>query len=241
MLRLAFIVALALLLSGCGAEETSAPGEPEPAPPAATAEGPPEEPTTFALYRVGSGEVVPEHHQVLHTDAVGRAAVEALIGEPPLALSIADGTADVTLLTTPDSDGLAELTFTLTQFPSIERVRVNGGEPLTRDDFPDVTPVILVDRPAAGAKVGSPLRLRGSASVFEATVQLRLVTADGDVLFEGFTTATEGAPGRGTFAVDIPFTASGRATLTAFELSAADGSEQHAFEVPLQLAPSAAP
>jgi hypothetical protein len=237
MPRLALIAALALALAGCGGgEEASAPGEPRTAPPVAEPAHE-EQMTTFAVYVVQDGVITPEHRQVPHTAAVAGAAVEALLGDPPVALTIADGTADVTIPTGPRPSELAELVFTLTQFPTVERVRVNGGEPLTRDDFPDVTPAILVDQPAAGATVTSPLRVRGSASVFEATVQLRLETAGGEVLFADFTTATEGAPGRGTFAVDIPFTASGPVTLTVFELSAADGSEQNLFVVPLALSP----
>jgi hypothetical protein len=50
-------------------------------------------------------------------------------------------------------------------------------------------------------------------------------------------TASEGAPGRGTFAVEIPFAATGPGKLVAFEPSAHDGSEQHASEVPVVLTP----
>jgi hypothetical protein len=96
---------------------------------------------------------------------------------------------------------------------------------------------IVIESPAEGETVTSPLRVSGTASVFEANVILRLVAEDGTVLFENFVTATEGAPGRGTFAREIAFTASGPATLVAFEPSAADGSELHKVEVPLLLRP----
>jgi hypothetical protein len=108
-------------------------------------------------------------------------------------------------------------------------------------DQPEATPgpqaPIVIESPTEGATVSSPLHVAGTASVFEANVILRLVAEDGTVLFENFVTATEGAPGRGTFAREIAFTASGPATLIAFEPSAADGSELHKVEVPLLLRP----
>lgn len=102
---------------------------------------------------------------------------------------------------------------------------------------PAAAALIVVESPAPGETVTSPLRVAGTASVFEATVWLRLVGEDGAVLFEMFTTATEGAPGRGTFEALMPFSTSGPATLVAFSPSAADGSEQHKVEVPIRLAP----
>lgn len=108
-------------------------------------------------------------------------------------------------------------------------------------DQPEATPgpqaPIVIESPSEGATVSSPLRVAGTASVFEANVVLRLVAEDGAVLFENFVTATEGAPERGTFEREIPFSASGPATLVAFSPSAADGSEQHKVEVPLLLRP----
>lgn len=259
-----------LVLAGCGGgEKSSSPGTVTTAP-----EPPAEATTSFTAYFLSGEQVTPAYREAPETEAVGRAAVEALLAGPTdpgltttvpegtelLGLEIADGTAVVNLSSQFESGGgslsmlarLAQLTFTLTQFPAVERVvlelegeRVSafGGEgvlvdePLTRDSFPDLMPTILVDRPAIGEPVTSPIQVRGSASVFEATVQIRLTDAAGTVLFEDFTTATEGAPGRGTFALDVPFIASGPATLTAYTISAADGSEQDNVDVPIELVP----
>lgn len=62
----------------------------------------------------------------------------------------------------------------------------------------------------------------GEASVFEATVSYEW-RQSGHVVKSGFTTATEGAPGRGAWhaTVDVP---AGRYLLRAFESSAKDGS-----------------
>ncbi|MEG3070924.1 MAG: Gmad2 immunoglobulin-like domain-containing protein [Candidatus Syntrophopropionicum ammoniitolerans] len=42
--------------------------------------------------------------------------------------------------------------------------------------------------------MGSPLGVSGSARVFEAGVNIRLVDDHGEILAEGFTTANEGRP-----------------------------------------------
>jgi germination protein M len=175
-----------------------------------------------------------------------------------LGLEVADGTATVDLSREFESGGgtlsmtarLAELVFTLTQFSTVDRVQLElegepvsvfGGEgividdPLTRGDFPDLTPIILVEEPALGETVSSPVQVSGTASVFEATLRVRLVGPAGEALWEDTVTATEGAPGRGTFSVGIPFSAIGPGAVVAFSPSAADNSEQHKVEVPVEL------
>ncbi|MEX0674146.1 MAG: Gmad2 immunoglobulin-like domain-containing protein [Gaiellaceae bacterium] len=177
-----------------------------------------------------------------------------------LGLDVADGTATVDLSREFESGGgslsmtarLAELVFTLTQFSTVDRVQLElegepvsvfGGEgividePLTREDFVDLMPIILVERPALGETVSSPVQVRGTASVFEATLHVRLVGPGGEEIRDEVVTASEGAPGRGTFSVEIPFSASGAGIVEAFTLSAADGSEQHGVQVPVELAP----
>ncbi|MBD0339068.1 MAG: GerMN domain-containing protein [Thermoleophilia bacterium] len=181
-------------------------------------------------------------------------------GTTLLGLEVAGGTATVDLSREFESGGgslsmlsrLAQLVFTLTQFSTVDRVVLElegepvealGGEgvlvdePLTRDDFPDLTPLILVERPALGQTVTSPVRVSGTASVFEATLQVRLIGPDGEMLGDEVVTASEGAPGRGTFAVELPFSATGPGTVEAYTISAADGSEQHNIQVPVRLAP----
>jgi hypothetical protein len=181
-------------------------------------------------------------------------------GTALLGLDVAGGTATVDLSREFESGGgslsmlsrLAQLVFTLTQFSTVDRVVLElegepvealGGEgvvidhPLTREDFADLTPLILVERPALGETVTSPVRVSGTASVFEATLQVRLIGPAGETLGDEVVTASEGAPGRGTFSVELPFAASGEGVVEAYTLSAADGSEQHNVAVPVRLAP----
>lgn len=100
---------------------------------------------------------------------------------------------------------------------------------------PAPLPAILVESPAAGASVRSPLRVYGSANTFEAQFRLRLVTARGVRLFDIPVHATSGTGTRGRFDVTVWFTASGPATLTAYEVSMRDGSMVNVSETPVRL------
>jgi hypothetical protein len=94
---------------------------------------------------------------------------------------------------------------------------------------------ISVERPASGAHVPDTFHVSGTASVFEATLVVQLVR-DGAVIAKQTVTASEGAPGRGTF--DATFTARpGPVTVSAFAPSAADGSPQHQVDVPVTIGP----
>jgi germination protein M len=85
--------------------------------------------------------------------------------------------------------------------------------------------------------VSDELRVAGSANTFEATVNLELIDAHGDVLAEDFVTATSGSGTRGTFdhVLPIPEGATGPATLVAFEMSARDGSRSNMVRVPVTI------
>lgn len=147
---------------------------------------------------------------------------------------------------------VAQVVYTLTQWSFVggvtielegEPVEAIGGEgvparELKRADFTSVLPPIFIDPPLTSAS--SPLRVAGSASVFEANVSFRL-EANGETLAEGFTTAAEGAPGRGAFSAVLDFDVDEPtdATLLAFEVSAADASETNVVRVPVRLCPSA--
>lgn len=240
-------------------------GETLPPPPA------PGESTSFGVFFLRNGQVAPVFWAVPTTEAVATAALEALFAGPNPeeaaagvetaipdgtelgSIQISGGVAAVDL--SPEFDALrepasmnpslAQITFTLTQFPTIRRVWVavqgepvgSQARPMTRATFPKLVPLILVEHPALGEEVSSPMRVSGTASVFEATLRVRLQDPDGKTLWEDTVTASEGAPGRGTFAVDIPFIEEGPATIVAFSPSAKDGSEQHAYAVPVVLAP----
>jgi hypothetical protein len=103
---------------------------------------------------------------------------------------------------------------------------------------------IVVASPEPGASVSSPVTISGTASVFEGTVQLRILDADGEEIASAFTTASAGAPERGDFSEDVEFSVD-RAqdgVIEAFEQNVAspeEGPERELFtvDVPVQLKP----
>ena len=64
---------------------------------------------------------------------------------------------------------------------------------------------ILVKEPLANTRVRSPLTISGEASVFEAALNWQVTDTAGRVLASGFTTATVGAPAKGTFSITATY------------------------------------
>ena len=64
---------------------------------------------------------------------------------------------------------------------------------------------ILVKEPLANAKVRSPLSITGEAMVFEAALIWQVTDTAGRVLASGFTTASAGAPAKGTFSITATY------------------------------------
>ena len=98
---------------------------------------------------------------------------------------------------------------------------------------------ILVKEPLANTKVRSPLTISGEASVFEAALIWQVTDTAGRVLASGFTTATAGAPAKGTFSItatfqDPPSDIIGFAEV--FTRSPKDGTIDEIVRVPLILA-----
>jgi spore germination protein GerM len=217
------------------------------------------------------------HRRVAPTQAVGKAALEQLLAGPTaaeraaglgtavpagtrlLGLDIANGTATVDLSQELVSGGgslsmrerLAQVVFTLTQFPSVERVAfrvagtpttVFGGEgvmldpQVDRSDFADTTPLIFLESVAPGDTIATPVKVAGMSNTFEANVRIRVLGADGSVLADTFTTATSGSGTWGTFAVNVPFAKGAQTTGTVvlFETSPKDGSMVNVVEVPVR-------
>ena len=143
----------------------------------------------------------------------------------------------VTTRGVPDRAALAQIVYTLTQFPG--RSVLVDGKRYARKDFEDETPIILVESPLPFAHVMSPLRVTGTANTFEATFEYDLVDAAGKVIAHHFVTATSGSGTRGTFDFTVPFKTSqaGAAKLVVYEISAANGSRVHQSEIPLTLEP----
>lgn len=64
---------------------------------------------------------------------------------------------------------------------------------------------ITVNEPASGEAINGGVTISGEATVFEANVLYRVLTATGKVLAQGHTTASAGAPQKGTFKVEVRF------------------------------------
>jgi hypothetical protein len=218
--RLALVVLVAIL-AGCGSDPSSPPTLTEPT----TTAGTPQMPLT--VFRVVDGALRAESVQVPETRAVARAALAALGVDAKV--TIAAGTATVDLPNAA-ADRVAEIVYTLTQFPSVQRVDVAGRAGLTRGDIVAYTPVILVERPAIGAEVPETFTISGTASVFEATLVVEL-RRDGAILSKHTVTASEGAPARGTFSVTVRVPSPGALTVAAYSPSAADGTPQHEQDI----------
>lgn len=145
---------------------------------------------------------------------------------------------------------VAQVVYTLTQFDTVERVTIRidgrevegiGGEgvpakDLTRDDFRDNTPLILVETPLPGQEVGTEIRVEGESNTFEASLSWEVRDGAGKVVREGFATATSGTGTWGTFAftIELPRMDTGPMTLVLFERSARDGSPVNVYEAPLK-------
>jgi immunoglobulin-like protein involved in spore germination len=64
---------------------------------------------------------------------------------------------------------------------------------------------ILLKEPLANTKVRSPLTITGEASVYEAALVWQVTDTAGRVLAGGITTATAGAPQKGTFSITATY------------------------------------
>jgi hypothetical protein len=222
--RLLLLAVLASLAVGCGSTPTATESVTTATAPVPVSP----KPIAVTVFRVDHGLLRPTVEHVPHTNAVASAALGALgLGA---AVTISDGTASVAL-DKATQDQAAEIVYTLTQFATVKRVDVGGRMGLTRDDFASYVPPIFVESPAAGAEVPGTFHVSGTASVFEATLVVQLVR-DGKVILKQSVTASEGAPGRGTFDTTVHATP-GAVTVAAFSPSAADGTPQHEVDVPV--------
>ena len=241
-----------------------------------------EEPSGTVTYQVwlAEGETLfVTYRSQERTPRVGTAALEALLRGPDefeqgyglssaipegtqlLGLRIEEGIAYVDLTSEFESGGgtlsmqmrLAQVVYTLTQFPSVEgvlfsldgeQVDVIGGEgivvdqPLHPRDFRDFLPAILVTSPALGQTVGNPVAIRGSANVFEANVSVEVLDASGQEIASTFTTATCGTGCRGTFAVSLAYEVDEEqdGTLVVHDDDAAGtGTYPHEVRIPVRL------
>jgi len=112
-----------------------------------------------------------------------------------------------------------------------EAVPTTGGE--------GADALIVVDEPKDGDTVSTPVRIRGHASVFEATLAIRIRDAEGDEVGTATITSTAGAPERGTFDGEVPYEIDDaqEGTIEVFSPSAEDGSDQHKVTIRVTLEP----
>lgn len=197
------------------------------------------------------------------TDAERAAAIGSAVpeGTELLGLRIEDGLATADLSAGFESGGgstsmilrLAQLTYTLTQFGSVDEVifTLEGepiGEyfssegivvdhPMTRRDFAEYLPPILVESPTVGQRVTSPITVSGSADVFEATVSISVLDARGVEIVRTFTTATCGTGCRGDYSEAIRYRveATQPGTVRVYESSAETGEPIHVVDIPVTL------
>ena len=243
MHRLPLVALAVLLLTGCGGQTVTV----TVTAPTATVATP--QTITLRAYFLRDGKVAPVGVVVRKTLAVAAAATSALVAgtnEPGLTnavpatksfqVSSAGDAVTAELPVELSHEALAQVVYTLTQFPSIHTAVVNGTS-YTRADFEDVTPTILVESPLPEETVRSPLHATGTANTFEATFDYDLVGPDSTVLAHHFVTATSGSGTRGTFDFTAPFAAeqSGPGKLVVYEISAANGSRIHQVEVPIRI------
>jgi len=149
--------------------------------------------------------------------------------------------------------GIASIVNTLTEFPTISRVafQVNGQvdertrdwwghiglheQPFSRDLSQVYEPAIWISNPRPEQKISSPVTISGSARVFEAALQVQLISSEGSVLAQACAQASEGAPGRGDYSASLRFDSAkpGRGWIEAWSDSPKDGSRQHLYRVPV--------
>lgn len=239
----------------------------------------PKGPIRLKVYFSLGEKMQPVQREVPYTKAVLTAAMNELLAGPRDAeadaglstqipdgtklrgISLKDGIATVDLSKAYESGGgtlsmsnrLAQVIFTLTQYPNVQSVsfeldgtpvRVFSGEglildhPQTRADCEYSTPAILVDSPAWGASSAGPLNLSGTANVFEGVFQLEVVDGTGRLLGTKTVQAKSGTGTRGTWSTSVVLTpgAGGPCEIRVFTLSAKDGTtRENLVEVPLTL------
>jgi hypothetical protein len=150
---------------------------------------------------------------------------------------------------------LAQVVYTLTQFPTVSsvRFRLNGvpvevfsgegivlrgpvGRSAFRDDF--LSP-IFVDRPAYRAAAGNPTRVTGLANVFEARFLVAVLDRHGRVLVQRAVSASCGTGCWGSFAATLSYRISVAqwGSIKVWDLSAKDGRPQDVRLYPVWLTP----
>jgi hypothetical protein len=146
---------------------------------------------------------------------------------------------------------VAQVVHTATQFPTVDRVAFRldgkpvaaiGGEgvivwpPVDRSSFEAEVPPILVEQPLPGDQVSTPVRVRGTANVFEAQFSIDVVTVSGKLLVRRAVEARAGTGVRGAFSLLVPLASSAKQlTLIAYDRSAKNGARINVVRIPITL------
>ncbi len=160
---------------------------------------------TITLSGPGSSDIDEDEARVSVQQLVWTAQAVVRQGRVPVTFTIADGS-----------------TAFFGQIP----VNQTFNRPASTDEyFNDLAP-IWINSPTRGERInGANVIVTGDATVFEANVQWELINAaNGNVIDSGFTTASVGAPGRGTYEIPLGNLAPGSYIIRAFEMSAKDGT-----------------
>jgi germination protein M len=264
--------------SSSTAASTTQPPTSQPQPPGSTGGGT----TTLQVWFTRGETLWFTTEQVASTRAVAAAAVRALIAGPSdtelaagvgsvvpaatqlLGIDIADGVATVDLSSEFAAGGgslseqmrLAQLVYTLTQFPTVDgvRLRLDGkdvsvfsGEgivlpdPMRRRDFAELYPVIVVETPQIGDTLTGTVTVRGTANVFEANVSIEIRDAKGRRIASTHTLATCGTGCRGRYSATLRFSVPSvqAGTVVVHDDDAAGtGTPPHQVLIPVTLRPS---
>jgi spore germination protein GerM len=196
---------------------------------------------TAADQEAGTTTAIPKGTELLH---VGREG-ETLIVDLSPEFSSGGGSLSMQMR-------VAQVVYTGTQFQGIESVKIwidgedarsIGGEgidvsrPLTRRDFQDLAPNIIVESPKPGDELRTYDTISGFANVFEANVAIRVIDENGKKILETFATATCGTGCWGDYEkellMEIDHDQDGR--LEVLTYSAEDGSETDLVSIPVRL------
>ena len=276
---IAMAVVLGAILTACGGGGSTAKPPKKPTNSTTTTSTTTARGQTVSVYLMRDGLLAVAHRTLATGASPERAALDQLLlgasdterasgfasavptGSRVLAFSISGTTATVDLTaafasgagSTSTLGRLAQVTFTLTQFPTItgvvfrldgKDVSVFGSEgvilngPQTRRSFDAVLPMILVETPAPGDVVTSPLKVAGLNNTFENNVRIRLRRADGTILADTFATGTgPGIGAWGPFTTSVVFASgsAGDAILEVFDANAENGQPIHLTSIPVRL------
>ena len=203
------------------------------------------------VYFLRDGTVQPVLRSLPNTYAVGTAALDALAAGPTRAeqhdlglssdvssdfgdLTVENGVAKPEGVADSSPTALAQIVYTLTQFPTVKAVEI-GGKRYTRKDFEDETPIILVESPLPNETRVEPDPRDRHGEHVRGDVPVRRRRAGRQACSRRTSSPRPRAAaraGRSTFTTK-PFTATGDGALVVYELSAKDGSRIHEARIPL--------